>query len=69
MSDGNNNFIAYGLYRDAGRQDFWGEVVGTDTLAGTGTASAQSIPVYGRVPSTDAPAGSYSDTVVATITY
>ncbi len=69
MSDGNNNFIAYGLYRDAGRQDFWGEVVGTDTLAGVGTASVQSIPVYGRVPSTDAPAGSYSDTVVATVTY
>ncbi|WP_313320628.1 spore coat U domain-containing protein [Stenotrophomonas sp.] len=69
MSDGNNNFVAYGLYRDAGRQDFWGEVIGTDTLAGTGTASAQTVPVYGRAPSTDAPAGSYSDTVIATITY
>ena len=69
MSDGTNNFVAYGLYRDAGRQNLWGEVIGTDTLAGTGTAGAQTIPVYGRVPSTDAPAGSYGDTVIATITY
>ncbi|KRG67477.1 hypothetical protein ABB27_09665 [Stenotrophomonas terrae] len=69
MSDGSNNFLAYGLYRDAGRQNFWGDVVGTDTLAGTGSASTQTVPVYGRVPSTDAPAGSYSDTVIATITY
>ncbi|MEG1681917.1 MAG: spore coat U domain-containing protein, partial [Stenotrophomonas sp.] len=69
MSDGANNFVAYGLYRDAGRQNLWGEVIGTDTLAGTGTAGAQTIPVYGRVPSTDAPAGSYGDTVIATITY
>ena len=69
MSDGASNFVAYGLYRDAGRQNFWGEAIGTDTLAGTGTASAQAIPVYGRVPSTDAPAGSYGDTVIATITY
>jgi len=69
MSDGSNNFVAYGLYRDAGRQDFWGEVIGTNTLAGTGTASTQTVPVYGRVLSTNAPAGSYSDTVIATITY
>lgn len=69
MTDGNNNFLAYGLYRDAGRQNFWGDVVGTDTLAGIGSASTQTLPVYGRVPSTDAPTGSYSDTVIATITY
>lgn len=69
MSDGNSNFVAYGLYRDAGRQDFWGDVIGTDTLPGTGTASAQAIAIYGRAPSTDAPAGSYGDTVIATINY
>lgn len=69
MGDGNSNFIPYGLYRDAARQNFWGNVAGSDTLTGTGTASAQSIPVYGRVPSTDAPSGNYSDTIVATIGY
>lgn len=69
MSDGAGNFIAYGLYRDSARQDFWGEVAGTDTLASTGTAAAQDITVYGRAPSTNAPTGSYSDSVIATITY
>lgn len=63
------NFVPYGLYRDAGRTQFWGETVGTDTLAGTGNASNQSIPVYARVPSTNVPAGTYVDTVVATVTY
>ncbi|MCD9086405.1 spore coat U domain-containing protein [Stenotrophomonas sp. SY1] len=69
MADANNRYVAYGLYRDAGRQDFWGDVLGSNTLAGTGTATDQLIPVFGRVPSTDAAAGSYVDTVIATVTY
>ncbi|MGR4894537.1 spore coat U domain-containing protein [Stenotrophomonas sp. LARHCG68] len=69
MADANNQYVAYGLYRDAGRQDVWGDVLGSNTLAGTGTATDQLIPVFGRVPSTDAAAGSYVDTVVATVTY
>lgn len=63
------DFVPYGLYRDAARTEFWGNVIGTDTLAGTGTGATEDIPVYGRVPSTDYPPGSYIDTVVATITY
>ena len=40
------------------------------TLGGTGTAATQSIPVYGRVPAqATPPPGTYSDTVVATVTY
>jgi spore coat protein U-like protein len=69
MASGAGNFVPYGLYRDAGRTLFWGDVIGTNTLAGTGSAANQSIPVYGRVPSTNAPAGTYADTVTATITY
>ncbi|WP_411832561.1 spore coat U domain-containing protein [Pseudoxanthomonas mexicana] len=61
--------LAYGLFRDAGRTQLWGATIGTDTLSGTGNASNQSIPVYGRAISTDAPAGTYTDTVTATITY
>lgn len=65
------NFVPYGLYRDAGRTLFWGAVSGTDTLSGTGTAANVNTPVYGRVPaaSTNVPAGTYVDTVTATITY
>ena len=35
----------YGLYRDAARTQFWGRVLGTNTVGGTGTAAQQSIPV------------------------
>lgn len=68
MTDG-AEFVPYGLYRDAARTQFWGDVIGTDTLAGTGTAADVEIPVYGRAPSTDYPPGTYIDTVTATVTY
>ncbi|MEI2415572.1 spore coat U domain-containing protein [Orrella sp. JC864] len=64
-----SDLIPYGLYRDSARTQFWGNVIGTDTLAGTGTGVTVQIPVYGRVPSTDYPPGNYEDTVTATITY
>lgn len=61
--------ITYGLYRDSNMSQPWGDTVGT-TLGNTGTGSAQSIPVYGRVPVQDTPSsGTYTDTVVVTVTY
>lgn len=65
------NFVPYGLYRDTGRVNLWGGTTGTDTLPGTGTGAAVTVPVYGRVlaASTNVPAGTYLDVVVATITY
>jgi spore coat protein U-like protein len=62
--------VTYGLYRDAARLQPWGSTAGTDTVAGTGTGTAQNITVYGRVPAqaTGSP-GNYSDTIVTTITY
>ena len=64
------NYVRYELYRNAGRSDRWGVAAGTDTASGTGTGSAQSLTVYGRVPSgqTVAPGG-YADTVTVTVTY
>jgi len=39
-------------------------------VAGTGTGAAQNLTVYGRIPASQFPgAGSYSDTVVVTLTY
>lgn len=69
MTNADGGLVPYGLYRDAARTQFWGRVLGTNTVAGTGTAAQQSIPVYGRVASTDVPAGVYLDTVTATVTY
>lgn len=62
--------LGYTLYSDAGRTSVWGVNVGTDTVAGTGNGSAQTIAVYGRIASGQLPTpGSYSDTVTATLTY
>lgn len=62
--------ITYGLYRDAGYLQGWGDTIGSNTSAGTGSGVAQILTVYGRVPSQPTPsAGTYSDTVVVTVTY
>lgn len=62
--------VTYSLYQDSGRSTVWGQSIGTDTVAGTGSGSAQTLTVYGRVPaqSTPAPNG-YSDTITVTVTY
>lgn len=63
-------YINYGLYHDSARSIQWGSTVGTDVLSGIGNGNTQTLTVYGRVPTGQTPiAGSYSDTVVATITY
>lgn len=62
--------ISYGIYRDAGRTQPWGETIGTNTLAGTGTGIFQDFPAYGRIPSQPTPpAGVFADTIVVTVTY
>lgn len=67
-----NNFVAYQLYQNSARSTVWGSTVGTNTLSASGTGANQVYPVYGRVanPSTNnAAAGSYLDTITATIIY
>lgn len=62
--------VSYALYRDSSRTQTWGDVQGTDTVAGTGNGSSQTLTVYGRVPVQATPApGAYSDTVNVTVTY
>jgi spore coat protein U domain-containing protein, fimbrial subunit CupE1/2/3/6 len=62
--------VAYGLYQDSGHGTNWGNTVGTDTVSGTGTGSAQSLTVYGRIPPQTTPSpGTYNDTIVVTLTY
>jgi spore coat protein U-like protein len=61
--------VTYGLYRNSGRTLPWGNA-GGQTLGGTGSGVAQSVPVYGAVPEQELPGpGSYADTVVVTVTY
>ena len=64
------NTLGYQLFSDSTRTTNWGNAIGTDTLAGTGTGASQNQTVYGRIPTGSVPAaGSYSDTVVATINF
>lgn len=61
--------VGYQLYRDSGRTLVWGNTAG-QLYTGTGTGNVQSVPVFGRVPVQAAkPAGTYTDTVTATITF
>lgn len=67
---GTNGTLSYSLYSDSGMTTNWGNTVGTDTVSGTGNGSAQSLTVYGQIPSGQYVApGSYSDTITATVTY
>lgn len=64
------NFVTYALYRDAARTQPFGWTLGTDTVSGTGTGLAVSIPVFGQVPAqTTPPPGIYTDRVVITVNY
>jgi spore coat protein U-like protein len=62
--------LNYSLFSDTARTVNWGNTVGTDTVAGTGNGSGQSIIVYGRLPGGQPlTIGTYTDTITATVTY
>lgn len=70
MTTAGGTHLSYSLYRNVARTQNWGNSIGSDTVGGTGSGSAQSISVYGRIPAGQTPvAGAYSDTIVATITF
>lgn len=70
MTGPSSNVVAYTIYRDAGRTQEWGNTLGTTTVDSTGTGSTQTHTGYARVaPQTTPPAGSYSDTIIATVNY
>jgi spore coat protein U-like protein len=66
------NTLNYMLYTDTGRTTLWGDgTASTARLTGTGTGSAQSSTIYGRIASgqSSTPVGSYSDTILVTIDF
>jgi spore coat protein U-like protein len=71
MSDGSGNFLTYELYQDSGHSTVWGAAgAGLLSPAAAPSKTARSFTVYGRVVSNqDVTAGSYSDTVVATVNF
>ena len=72
------NFLNYNLYVDPARTFPWSTATGPGTCTtagncylGTGDGTAQSISIYGLVPTTAIapPPGTYTDTVTMTITF
>ncbi len=62
--------LGYALYQDAAHSINWGNTVGTDTEAGTGNGSAQTLTVYGLLAAGQfVTPGAYVDTITATVTY
>ena len=60
--------VSYKLMQDSALTTNWGTTQGTDTVAGTGTGSAQTVTIYGQVPTQTTPApDTYQSTVTATV--
>jgi spore coat protein U-like protein len=66
MKDG-TDFLDYQLYTDSEHTTVWDNTTGQSV---TGTGASSPTPVYGVITKgQNVPAGSYTDTVVATITF
>ena len=69
LKDGGTDYLSYQLYSDNGYSTVWGNTAGT-SVAHTGTGTQTALTVYGSIAAGQSvPAGSYSDTVVATVTF
>ncbi|ENW85094.1 hypothetical protein F906_02882 [Acinetobacter pseudolwoffii] len=76
MSSG-SNYLPYQLYKESARTNIWNTDGGTSNINGsggvslTGTGSQQTTPVFGRITQGTVlpPPGSYTDTVIVTVTY
>lgn len=75
LREGSGATITYNLYRDSSRGLVWGQTPGADTVTqslsirNNSTASA-TFTVFGRIQALqNASVGTYSDTVVATVSY
>lgn len=73
-----SNYMNYGLYTDAARTNAWSTTTSATTctggastcVTGTGAGIAQNVTIYGRVPPQTPPAaGTFTDTVVITVTF
>jgi len=71
MKDATTDYLNYELYQDAGRATVWGTTgAGLLSPVAAPDKNPRTFTVYGRIPSAqDVPAGSYSDTVVATVNF
>jgi len=65
----NSNRLEYFLYQDLSKTTVWGNTPATG-LTTTGTGNPSPTIVYGKIPAgQNVPVGTYTDTVVATVTF
>ena len=71
MTDGSGNYLTYEAYQESSHSTVWGTSgAGLLTPAAAPSKAARSFTVYGRIAgSQDIPAGSYTDTVTATVNF
>lgn len=65
----NTDKVPYTLYSNSGNTTVWGNNIGTNTVASTGTGAAQSFNVYAQNTNANFTPDSYVDTVGVTVTY
>ena len=64
------SFLNYQLYSDNADTVVWGTTSGGSAVSGTGNGLAQHLTVFGLLPALqNVPAGAYTDTVIATVTF
>ena len=64
MTGPGSNVLNYALYSNSGHTTNWGNTVGTNTVAGTGTGLVQTLTVYGQLSSkSERQSGSYAYTI------
>lgn len=62
--------LNYSLYTNSARTTVWGNGTTGVVVSGTGTGTASPHVVYGRIPTQTTPnVGTYTDTIVVTVTY
>jgi spore coat protein U-like protein len=72
MTSGAGDVLGYNLFTTGAYAVVWGDGTSSSATVGdTGSGSAQSVTIYGRIPAGQltVPAGSYADTVAVTVTY
>lgn len=67
MRSSTGYFVPYAIYRDASRSNV---IAVNGTIGGTGTGTAQTTPIYGRVePVAPPPPGTYQDFIIVTLSF
>ena len=62
--------LDYRMFSDSAHNINWGNTVGANTVGGSGNNTIKNLTIYGEIPAGQSVGtGSYTDTIVATLTY